>query len=99
MSMKKILTLFLILLTASFAASSAPALTVSEGNIDGLTLYSPQGTKIDSLTDIGESGMVISTSDAVAFASDYGDISLGGDSLLAVTGFDVQSPSVYHSEA
>ena len=95
MSMKKILTLFLILLTASFAASSAPALTVSEGNIDGLTLYSPQGTKIDSLTDIGESGMVISTSDAVAFASDYGDISLGGDSLLAVTGFDVQSPSVY----
>ena len=57
MSMKKILTLFLILLTASFAASSAPALTVSEGNIDGLTLYSPQGTKIDSLTDIGESGM------------------------------------------
>ena len=94
--MKKFISLLMILLTVSFAAFAAPALSLSEGNLDGLTLYAPDGTKLDSLSDVGESGMVIRTGDAaVAFTSDYGDIHLSEDSLLAVTGFNLTDPSLY----
>ena len=94
--MKKILSLLMILLMVSFAATAAPFLSLSEGNLDGLTLYAPDGSPLDSLSDIGESGMVIrASSDAVSFTSDYGDIHLGGNSLLAVTGFDLSDASLY----
>ena len=92
--MKKILSLLMIALTVSFTAVAAPALSLVEG--DGLTLYAPDGSILDSSTDIGESGMVIRTSDtASTFASDYGDIYLKENSLLAVTGFDISDPSLY----
>ena len=42
--MKKILSLLMILLMVSFAATAAPFLSLSEGNLDGLTLYAPDGS-------------------------------------------------------
>ena len=93
--MKKILSLLMIL-AVSFAVSAAPYLSLSEGNLDGLSMYAPDGTPVDSLTDINESGMVIRVgSDAITFTSDFGDIHLAGDSLLAVTSFDLSDASLY----
>ena len=94
--MKKILATIMVLLCVLTASSAAPALSLSEGNIDGITVYAPDGRKLDPLTDVGESGMVIRTGEAsAAFVSDYGDIHLDGNTLLAVTGFDIESPSLY----
>ena len=96
MLMKKILATIMVLLCVLTAASAAPALSLSEGNIDGITVYAPDGRKLDPLSDVGESGMVIRTGEAsAAFVSDYGDIHLEGNTLLAVTGFDIESPSLY----
>ncbi len=96
MLMKKILATIMVLLYVLTASSAAPALSLSEGNIDGITVYAPDGRKLDPLTDVGESGMVIRTGEAsAAFVSDYGDIHLDGNTLLAVTGFDIESPSLY----
>ena len=96
MLMKKILATIMVLLCVLTASSAAPALSLSEGNIDGITVYAPDGRKLDPLTDVGESGMVIRTGEAsAAFVSDYGDIHLDGNTLLAVTGFDIESPSLY----
>ncbi len=96
MSMKKILSLLMIALTVSLAVSASPALTLCEGDIDGLMLYASDGTALDPLSDVGESGMVIKTGDAAAsFTSDYGDIHMEDNSLLAVTGFDISAPSLY----
>ena len=94
--MKKILSLLMIALTVSFTVSASPALSLVEGGSEGLMLYAPDGTLLDSASDVGESGMVIRTGDtASTFASDYGDIYLKENSLLAVTGFDIADPSIY----
>ena len=95
MFMKKILSLLMIILTVSFTALASP-LSISEGNVDELTLYAPDGTILDPTSDIGETGMVIRTGNEPAvFSSVYGDIELEGNSLLAVTDFTISSPSLY----
>ena len=96
MLMKKILTLILVVLSVLSAASAAPVLSLYDGNMDGLTLYAPDGSAVDSLAEINESGMVIQTTgNPAVFVSDYGDIHLEEDSLLAVTGFSIEEPSLY----
>ena len=94
--MKKILSLLMIMLALTSASFASPGLVLSEGNIDDLAIYSPDGTLIDSMSEVSETGMVIRTADeSVAFTSDYGTIRLNGNSLLAVTGYDLSLPSLY----
>ena len=94
--MKKILSLLLIMLMFASASFASPGLVISEGNLDSITIYAPDGTILDSLSDVGETGMVIRTGeDDASFASDYGVIQLSGNSLLALTSFDIASPSLY----
>ena len=94
--MKKFLSAILILLSMTLLMADSPALTIYEGNIDDVELFAPDGTPLSVLSDINESGYIIRTQgEAKAFASQYGDIYLQGDSMLAVTGFTTADPTLY----
>ncbi len=85
----------MILLSVSFAVTASTSLSLSEGDSSRVTLYAPDGTILDS-EEVGESGTVIKTDeDAVAFTSDYGDIYLSENSMLAVTSYDLSDSSLY----
>ncbi len=96
--MKRILSVIMILLTLSAVTIAATShfLVLQEGNADGVEIYSSDGSRLDALSEIDESGMVIRTEgEAKEFISEFGSIHLQGDSLLAVTGFDISAPSLY----
>ena len=94
--MKKILSVILIMLSVMTITASSEMLSLSEGNIDGVRLYSSDGSELDALSPVGRNGMVIQTDgDGKLFTSSFGDIYLEGDSLLAVTGYEDAAPSLY----
>ena len=94
--MKKILSVILIMLSVMTITASSEMLSLSEGNIDGVRLYSSDGSELDALSPVGRNGMVIQTDgDGKLFTSSFGDIYLEGDSLLAVTGYEDVAPSLY----
>ena len=94
--MRKFLSAILILLSMTLLMAASPALTISEGNIDDVELFAPDGTSLSVLSDIDESGYVIRTNGEMkAFTSHFGDVYLQGDSVLAVTGFTTADPTLY----
>ena len=94
--MKKFLSAILILLSTAMLMADTPALTLSEGNIDDVELFAPDGSPLDVLSDITESGFIIRTAGGTeAFSSPFGDIYLSGDSVLAVTGYTTDDPTLY----
>ncbi len=96
--MKKILSMLMILLAVSAVTvlSASQFFVLQEGDTDEVELYSPDGSRIDSMSEVGESGMVIRTEgETKKFVSDFGDIYLQNESMLAVTGFDAAEPSLY----
>ena len=94
--MKKFLSAILILLSMTLLMADSTALTISEGNIDDVELFAPDGTSLSVLSDITESGYIIRTSgETKAFTSKFGDVYLQGDSVLAVTGFTTADPTLY----
>ena len=94
--MRKFLSAILILLSMTLLMAASPALTISEGNIDDVELFAPDGTSLSVLSDIDESGYVIRTNGEMkAFTSQFGDVYLQGDSVLAVTGFTTADPTLY----
>ena len=94
--MKKFLSAILILLSMTLLMADSPALTISEGNIDDVELFAPDGTSLSVLSDITESGFIIRTSgETKTFTSPFGDVYLQGDSVLAITGFTTEDPTLY----
>ena len=94
--MRKFLSAILILLSMTLLMAASPALTISEGNIDDVELFAPDGTSLSVLSDIDESGYVIRTNGEMkAFTSQFGDVYLPGDAVLAVTGFTTADPTLY----
>ena len=94
--MKKILSVILIMLSVMAISASSDMLTISEGDIDGVKLYAPDGSVLDAFEPVGKNGMVIQTDgDGKRFTSLFGDIYLKDDSLLAITGYEDASPSLY----
>ena len=59
--MKKILSVILIMLSVMAISASSDMLTISEGDIDGVKLYAPDGSVLDAFEPVGKNGMVIQT--------------------------------------
>ena len=94
--MKKFLSAILVLLSTAMVMAASPALTLYEGNIDNVELFAPDGSTLDVLSDIDASGFVIvSEGDEEVFSSPFGKLYLTGDTILAVTGFTSEDPSLY----
>ncbi len=94
--MKKFLSIILMLLAMALLIADSPSLRIYEGNIDDIELYDPEGYPLDVLSDINDSGFVIRTNgETEAFSSPFGDVYLSGDSVLAVTGFTTDDPTLY----
>ena len=92
--MKKTLAVLATLL--SLAASFAAPLSIKEGNLDDIQLYAPDGTRIDSETEINDSGFIIRTErGGQVFSCDFGDIYINDASIIAITDFTVADPSLY----
>ena len=73
--MKKILSVILIMLSVMAISASSDMLTISEGDIDGVKLYAPDGSVLDAFEPVGKNGMVIQTDgDGKRFTSLFGDI-------------------------
>ena len=93
--MRKLVTLLAIFLTA-FTLSAGDALVMSQGDIDSVRLYSPTGSSEDPVSEILEDGyIIISGSSDSSFSSVFGQISLKPYTILAVTGYNLTSPSLY----
>ena len=92
--MKKTLAVLATIL--SITAAFAAPLSIKEGNLDAIQLYAPDGSIIDSASDITGSGFIIrATEGGQVFSCDFGDIHIGDDATIAVTGFTVSEPSLY----
>lgn len=75
---------------------------VAEGGIKvkdentNISIYNPSGRRIDSKTEIEESGYVIKTKDESAmFTSPFGSFALDADSILVIENYDENRPSLY----
>ena len=95
--MKKFLSAILTLLSIAMLCAASPALTLYEGNIDDVELYAPDGSSLSVLSDIDESGFIIrSKGDGQeVFTSPFGKLYLKGDTILAITGFTTEDPTLY----
>lgn len=91
------LPLLLLLLILPFGLAAADgALSFSEGDLNSVSLYDPYGFKTDTSASITEDGYIIRTGGTSAlFSSPFGDISASENTLIAVTGFNYDSPSLY----
>lgn len=93
--MRKLVTLLAIFLTV-FTLSAGDALVMSRGDIDSVRLYSPTGSAEDPISEILEDGyIIISGSSDSSFSSVFGEINLKPYTTLAVTGYNLTSPSLY----
>ena len=89
------LLLLLLLLPFSLVAADE-ALLLSQGDYSSVSLYDPYGVKTDAMAMISEDGYIIKTTNTSAiFSSPFGDIKAEENTLLAVTGFNYNSPSLY----
>ncbi len=95
--MRKILTALMVLL--SISVLGAVSLSLGDGNMDGVSLYAPDGTMADVSEGIQDSGYLIqSQADGKVFTSPFGEIHLNAGSVVAVTDFTLPSPSLYIME-
>ena len=82
--MKKTLAVLATIL--SITAAFAAPLSIKEGNLDAIQLYAPDGSIIDSASDITGSGFIIrATEGGQVFSCDFGDIHIGDDATSAFT--------------
>ena len=92
--MRKILTALMVLL--SISVLGAVSLSLGDGNIDGVSLYAPDGTIADVSAGIQDSGYLIQAKeDGQYFTSPFGSIHLNAGAAVAVTDFTLPSPSLY----
>ncbi len=96
MKMKKCLVFFVTILMTVATLSASQALFLSEGDIDNIRIFTPQGEKSDLSDEILSDGYIIKTENTSAvFSSTFGSISLSPFSILVVTGYNVEEPSLY----
>ncbi len=94
--MRKLVLALMITLAALVPAFAQDALVLSEGDAGSVRLYTPSGEPADPLSMIDSDGYVIQSTDSSAvFTSPFGDILISPGTLLAVTGFNYDAPSVY----
>ena len=94
--MRKLVLALMITLAALVPAFAQDALVLSEGDAGSVRLYTPSGEPADPLSMIDSDGYVIQSTDSSAvFTSPFGDILISPGTLLAVTGFNYDAPSIY----
>ena len=94
--MRKLVLALMITLAALVPAFAQDALVLSEGDAGSVRLYTPSGEPADPLSMIDSDGYVIQSTDSSAvFTSPFGDILISPGTLLAVTGFNFDAPSIY----
>lgn len=77
-------------------AAGTDPLFLCEGNMDSVMLYTPDGQPADPLGGIAQDGYVVRTSGSdVVFTSVFGDITVSDGTILAITGYNLESPSLY----
>ena len=93
--MRKTITL-LALLTILLTGLSAAGLALASGDPASVSVYLPTGQYAGPRTSIESDGYIIrcSGTDAV-FTSPFGDVSMQDGTLLAITGYDFDNPSIY----
>lgn len=94
--MRKAWLALLILITSLCPVLAQNALYLSDGDTSSVSVYSPDGQINDPLVLIDSDGYIIQSSDkSVTFTSPFGNINVAPETLMAVTGFNFESPSVY----
>lgn len=94
--MRKLILLLSLLSALVLPLCAADSLLLAGGDAASVRLYSPYGQALDPLSAIDADGYIIQVQDTDAvFTSAFGDIAVSPDSLVAVTGFNYDSPSIY----
>ncbi len=66
------------------------------GDASNISLYNPSGIKADLEEEINESGYIITTkSQAALFTAPFGSFTLDPDSMMVITDYDEEKPSLY----
>lgn len=93
--MRKTITL-LAILTIFLAGLPAAGLVLASGDPDCVAVYLPSGQYSGAHTSIESDGYIIhcNGTDAV-FSSPFGDIGMQDGTLLAITGYNLDRPSIY----
>lgn len=83
-----------------FVLAAAPAMAGSllkgNGETSSISLYDPSGTRTDVEQEVLESGYIITTKSTPAiFTATFGTFTLDADSMMVITDYDEQKPSLY----
>jgi len=83
-----------------FVLAAVPAvaggLLKGNGESSGISLYDPSGLRTDVGQEVLESGYIITTkSQSAIFTAPFGTFTLDPDSMMAVTDYDEQKPTLY----
>ncbi len=86
-------TLLIILSLGLCALSAEDALTLTGGSAE---VFNPYGERIDSTSSLNAEGFFVRTrNEGATFSSPFGSIKAEQDSMIALTGFNLDSPSIY----
>ncbi len=86
-------TLLIILSLGLCALSAEDALTLTEGSAE---VFNPYGERIDSASKLNADGYFVRTkAEGATFSSPFGSIKAEKDSIIALTNFNLDTPSIY----
>ena len=84
--MRKFLT-FAVAALASLATigAASPVLSLSDGNLDAIELFNPQGEQLEPTSEIDNSGYIIRVTDeSVKLSADFGDFALAPSTIFVI---------------
>lgn len=94
--MRKILCQLLVLVLATAGIFASDGLMMTAGDLDSVGIYAPDGSPLDPReASVSEGCVVITEGTRTVFSSPFGEMDLGRDSIVAITGYNLETPSIY----
>lgn len=94
--MRKILCQLLVLVLATAGIFASDGLMMTAGDLDSVGIYAPDGSPLDpGEASVSEGCVIITEGTRTVFSSPFGEMDLGRDSIVAITGYNLETPSIY----
>lgn len=94
--MRKILCQLLVLVLATAGIFASDGLMMTAGDLDSVGIYAPDGSPLDPReASVSEGCVIITEGTRTVFSSPFGEMDLGRDSIVAITGYNLETPSIY----
>lgn len=94
--MRKILCQLLVLVLATAGIFASDGLMMTAGDLDSVGIYAPDGSPLDPRqASVSEGCVIITEGTRTVFSSPFGHLDLGRDSIVAITGYNLETPSIY----